>query len=208
MNFYKHYIGDYARDTAHLSLLEHGAYRVLLDTYYATEKPLPADPSSLYRICRATTAAEKKAVDKVADQFFPVNGDGSRHNQRADQELADANAYADAQAMRAHMRWHKQGQSLGNALHSHSQKKQTTKAQAPLPDWVPVEQWQSFVEMRKLIRKPMTPRAAELIVKKLSKLAESGHDPGQVLEQSVRKSWQDVFPLRQDFGSPERKSIV
>jgi uncharacterized protein YdaU (DUF1376 family) len=41
MNFYKHFLGDYARDTKGLSLLEHGAYRVLLDHNYATEH---ADP--------------------------------------------------------------------------------------------------------------------------------------------------------------------
>ena len=125
VNFYKHYLGDYARDTASLSLLEHGAYRVLLDTYYATEAPLPADKRQLYTITKAMSAAEKRAVDKVVEKFFPVNGDGLRHNQRADKEIADANAYADAQAMRAHMRWHKQGQSLGNANHSHSQSKPT-----------------------------------------------------------------------------------
>lgn len=95
MNYYKHYLGDYARDTAHLSLLEHGAYRVLLDTYYATEKSLPADQASLYRICKAFSAAERKAVDLVADQFFPVNGDGSRHNVRADEEIAKWSAQAE-----------------------------------------------------------------------------------------------------------------
>jgi uncharacterized protein YdaU (DUF1376 family) len=131
VNFYKHYLGDYARDTASLSLLEHGAYRVLLDTYYATETPLPSGKRELYTIAKAMTAAEKRAVDRVADLFFPVGEDGLRRNQRADKEIGLAHAYADAQAMRAHMRWHKPVQSLGNANHSHShnQKKQTT----PLP---------------------------------------------------------------------------
>jgi uncharacterized protein YdaU (DUF1376 family) len=87
VNFYKRYLGDYARDTAHLSLMEHGAYQVLLDTYYATDGKLTADSEELYRIARAMNQAERKAVDKVADQFFPVNGDNTRHNKRADEEL-------------------------------------------------------------------------------------------------------------------------
>jgi uncharacterized protein YdaU (DUF1376 family) len=87
MNFYKHFMGDYARDTKGLSLIEHGAYRVLLDHVYATEQMLPDALPELYRIAGAMTPAERKAVEKVAAQFFPVNGDGRRHNKRAEEEL-------------------------------------------------------------------------------------------------------------------------
>ena len=31
MNYYSHHIGDYLTATAHLTLLEHGAYRRLID---------------------------------------------------------------------------------------------------------------------------------------------------------------------------------
>lgn len=88
VNFYKHFIGDYARDTAHLTVTEHGAYRLMLDHYYATGKPLPADAVMLARICGAASKAEREAVARVADWFFPLNGDGCRHNKRADEELA------------------------------------------------------------------------------------------------------------------------
>lgn len=88
VNWYKHYLGDYARDTAHLALLEHGAYRVLLDSYYATGRPLPHDMATLHRITRAATRADRAAVERVAEQFFPVSEDGLRHNKRADEEIA------------------------------------------------------------------------------------------------------------------------
>lgn len=70
MNFYKHFIGDYQRDTAHLSLTEHGAYRLMLDAFYGTARPLPGDKKALYRLIRAETDAEKRAVDSVALQFW------------------------------------------------------------------------------------------------------------------------------------------
>jgi uncharacterized protein YdaU (DUF1376 family) len=69
MNFYKHHIGDYAKKTAHLTVLEHGAYLLMLHAYYGTEKPLPFG-RDLYRICRAFGKKERAAVDKVAAQFW------------------------------------------------------------------------------------------------------------------------------------------
>lgn len=90
MNFYQRFLGDYMRDTMHLSMVEHGAYTLLLDTYYATEKPLPSDYEALYRICRAMSKAERAVVKKVAEEFFKVDTDGLRHNPRADEEIAQA----------------------------------------------------------------------------------------------------------------------
>lgn len=87
MNFYKRYMGDYTRDTAHLSLAEHGAYALMLDHYYSTEQPLPAEPAALYRICRAFEKCEQKAVMSVAEAFFPIADDGLRHNARADRQM-------------------------------------------------------------------------------------------------------------------------
>jgi uncharacterized protein YdaU (DUF1376 family) len=87
MNYWPRYPGDWARDTAHLSLTEQGAYVVLLDTYYATERPLPASIDALCRIARAISDIERDAVQAIADQYFPVCPDGLRHNARADREI-------------------------------------------------------------------------------------------------------------------------
>jgi uncharacterized protein YdaU (DUF1376 family) len=84
--WYAHYLGDYRRDTAHLSLVEHGAYRLLLDHCYSTESPLPAGKDALYRICSAVTDVERAAVDSVLTHFFKVGADGYR-NARADREI-------------------------------------------------------------------------------------------------------------------------
>lgn len=90
MNYFEFYVGDYARDTRHCSLAEHGAFLMLLSSYYATEKPLPADYVALYRICSAMAPEEQAAVRSVADAFFPVAADGLRHNARADVEIPKA----------------------------------------------------------------------------------------------------------------------
>lgn len=90
MNFYRRYMADYARKTSRLSLMQHGAYNLLLDELYSNEQPLPAAYDELYRICRAMHKAEQEAVRMVADQFFPVGDDGLRHNERATEEMAAA----------------------------------------------------------------------------------------------------------------------
>lgn len=84
--WYAHYPGDYGRDTAHLSLAQHGAYRLLLDHYYSTAAPLPSDVTALRRICRAFDQVEQNAVDSVLREFFELRADGY-HNSRADREL-------------------------------------------------------------------------------------------------------------------------
>lgn len=87
MNYYERHLGDYAKDTAHLSMLEHGAYGLLLDRYYATECGIPADQA--HRLARARTKEEKQAVDSVLDEFFTLT-DGVWVNNRASDEITKA----------------------------------------------------------------------------------------------------------------------
>lgn len=93
MNFFKLYIGDYQRDTAHLSVTEHGAYLLMLQHYYATEKPLPIG-KALHRMLRAQDRVEREAIDAVAAAFW-VATDGGLVNTRADEEIAKACSQAD-----------------------------------------------------------------------------------------------------------------
>lgn len=87
--WYAHYFADYARDTAHLSMLEHGAYRLMLDHYYSTRTPLPTDVERVLRLCRAFVQAEQDAVRLVLKEFFDLREDGW-HNERADEEIRKA----------------------------------------------------------------------------------------------------------------------
>lgn len=87
MNYYRRYLGDYARDTKHLSMLEHGAYTLLLDALYATERPLPGDRGLIFKICGASTKREKNAVESVLSQFFVLQPTGFSQK-RYEEELS------------------------------------------------------------------------------------------------------------------------
>lgn len=93
MNYYKRHIGDYAKDTGHLTLLEHGVYTVLLDRLYGSERAIPK--AEVYRITRATTKSEREAVDAVLREFFDLEPDGWMHG-RVREELDRAAERADA----------------------------------------------------------------------------------------------------------------
>lgn len=86
MIYFRMYVQDYLAATSRISMLEHGAYMLLLAYYYADECPLPADKEDVYRIVRAITTVERKATDKVLDLFFELRADGY-HQERADHEI-------------------------------------------------------------------------------------------------------------------------
>lgn len=86
MNYYNRHIGDYAKQTAHLSFAEDGAYNRMLDYYYSTELPLPLDRAALYRKVRARSKPEQAMIDSLLTEFFYEATDGW-HKRRCDEEI-------------------------------------------------------------------------------------------------------------------------
>lgn len=86
-HWYPRYSGDYRAKTAGLSLVQHGAYTLLLDEYYNTGKPLDANASILHRICSALAPEEQEAINFILARFFVLTDKGYT-NKRAEEELA------------------------------------------------------------------------------------------------------------------------
>lgn len=55
----------------------------------------------------------------------------------------------------------------------------------------------SFVEFRSKIKKPMTEHAIELLKTKLNKLSPDTRTQVEIINQSILRGWQGVFPLEQ-----------
>lgn len=75
-----------------------------------------------------------------------------------------------------------------------------------LPDWLPLDAWNGWIEMRKQIKKPPSERAISMAIKKLETLAEQGHDPAKVLDQSTMSSWTDLYPVKKDNNSNGKRA--
>lgn len=101
--WYAHSIKAYDDDTEHLTMLEHGAYRLMLDKYYKHAAPLPAKLDHLHRICRAFDSAEQAAVSSVLAEFFHLEADGW-HNKKADEELTRMVELSEKRSMAAKTR--------------------------------------------------------------------------------------------------------
>jgi len=109
--YYRWFPGDYIRDTRRLSMLQHGAYRLLLDEYMVTGKPLPNDLPALYRICGAVSGEEHSAIRYVLEEFFRLDGPVWKHK-RCDDELSRQSERAASARDSAGKRW---GKKTGGA---------------------------------------------------------------------------------------------
>ena len=103
MNYYPFHIGDYTSHTAHLDPLEDIAYRRMLDAYYMTEGPLPADVERIAKLIRMRDHAA--IVRDVLNEFFVLTDDGWRHK-RCDAELMRKQEKAEKARTSAEKRWH------------------------------------------------------------------------------------------------------
>lgn len=134
---------NYARQTAHLSMIEHGAYRLLLDWYMQTGIKLEANEKQLLRVCRAFATEEKHALLSVLKQFFKLvdghyvhdDAEAALENRKKISEVrrfAGAIGGAKPKAKRQTNTEAKEKQLLGTSLSSSlsSQKKENARAAA------------------------------------------------------------------------------
>lgn len=202
--WYAHDIKAYERKTAHLSMLEHGAYRLMMDHYYKTAAPLPASVEQVHRICRALEEAEQIACTCILHQFFVLEADGW-HNIKVDEELS---RMAELSGKRSKAAKTRHSKPPANVVHLHTHLTQTvtkkekkkepqaasiSNSAVPIPDWVDREAWAAFLAMREKKKAPVTPRALELLLGKLNKWRVKGHDPTAILDASTVSAWKDLY---------------
>jgi uncharacterized protein YdaU (DUF1376 family) len=87
MHYYKFNIADYRKDTGHLSTIEHGIYRQLIDWYYLDEQPIPEENQVVIRRLRLGSD-EVKYLQNVLSDFFVLGKTGYTHK-RIEVEIKD-----------------------------------------------------------------------------------------------------------------------
>lgn len=104
MKYYQHHIGDYIKDTAHLTVLEDGIYRRLIDLYYSRDGEIPEDVKQVARLIGARTEIEVQTTSNILNEFFK-NKSGKWTHIRCDKEIAKSKAFITDGKKGAEKRW-------------------------------------------------------------------------------------------------------
>lgn len=68
-----------------------------------------------------------------------------------------------------------------------------------LPDCIPVDAWNAYLEMRKKKRKEPTDYARDLVVAELMKINRAGQDVRSALNASIKNGWTDVYAPKNEI---------
>lgn len=96
MHYYKRNLGDYAKKAGRLSMLQHGAYNLLIDACYDREQFPTRDEAIDW--AWASSPDEIAAVEFVLSRFFDLQDDGRYVQKRIEEELAAYSELKDKQA--------------------------------------------------------------------------------------------------------------
>jgi len=159
MHYYKRNLGDYAKKAGRLTMLQHGAYNLLLDACYDREA-FPTMAEAL-EWTWASSQAEIEAVTFVLSRFFVLDDKGQYIQERIQDELANYHANAETNKRIAIEREAKRkGNSTNRAPSVYEpppNHKPITNNQEPVvgkptkgsrlsPDWMLPKEWETWAQ--------------------------------------------------------------
>ncbi len=216
----------YLGDTRHLSTIEHGAYLLLLMIGWRSGGSLPDDDKVLAKYAGLTGAQWARMAPTIR-AFFTVEG-GRIFQPRQRDELdhvrqvrnsKKAGGFAKSLKIKErHSANAEQMQCvrtpptptptpLKEREDKSSPKKPASRAEA-LPDWLPLDAWNGWLEMRQSARKPASARAKQMAIEKLEAMHRRGKSVAASLDQSTMRGWTDLYEPKSGGDDGQRKLRV
>lgn len=202
MHYYKRNLGDYAKKAGRLSMLQHGAYTLLIDACYDRERFPTLDEAIDW--AWASSSAEIEAVEFVLRKFFVLEGD--RYVQkRIQEEILEYRERAELNTRIAQERETKRKEKRTERARSvdeapPNQEPLTTNHETPpkgggarksalaaRPDEVAEPVWQDFQRLRAQKRAPLTDTALAGLRREADK---AGIGLGEALAYCCEQGWQ------------------
>ena len=203
MYYYSFHITDYRASTAHLSNEEDLAYRRLIDMYYDTELPIPADTQWVSKRLRV----DIQVVDSVLKDMFTLTEDGWRHA-RCDEEIQHYHQLAQRNRENGRLGGRprtkaenpavtqknpdgSQRQPTGKATKNqepvtNNQKPESKQPPVECPAGVHADVWTDFVKQRKAKKAAITETALKGIEREAYKAGMSLND---ALQEICARGW-------------------
>lgn len=211
MNFYQFHIGDYIKQTVHLTPMEDICYRRLIDMYYETEQPIPTETDRVSRRLRLDT----ELVDSVLKEFFTLTENGWE-NARCNKEIDVYHVKADTARSNGMLGGRpKKTQSVSdrNPTESGSKANQEPRTNnqepvitplppkgvkfnpldIPIPACIKAEKWCEWIAYRRSRKLSISEMTARKQLALLEECAGKGHDPGDIIDASITNGWQGLF---------------
>lgn len=131
------FVGDYLKDTQHLSCAEHGIYLKLLMHCWTQGGPAPLDERKQIGIVNARSGDEVEALRRVLAEFFVRMEDG-HYQKRLMEEIERSNAISSKRSGAAKARWSARKkvseiQRHTNAVQKHSKSNASGPPLTPTP---------------------------------------------------------------------------
>ncbi len=200
----------YLADTRHLTTAQHGAYILMLMTAWrSTDCTLPNDDVYLARICGMDKRTWKGNKDTLL-AFWQVTSDAKLFQKRLKDERKyveqkrNINVAAGKSSALKRKERHSapvQPDVNGTSTPTPTPLSSIDKSISDAPEGVLKETWDGYIEVRKKLKAANTDYAISLVISELQKLKAQGFDPQAVVEQSIRKSWKDVFKISDQYGA-------
>ena len=198
MHYYKKNIGDYAKKTGRLTMLQHGAYTLLIDSCYDRERFPTLDDAIEWTW--ASTKEEVEAVQFVLSRFFDEK-DGVFIQKRIQEEIDEYHGKAITNKRIAQEREAKRKQALTQRTrivddtfdvsnesppnHKPITKNHKKDITAP-PEGVSQSVWDDFVKQRQAKKATITATAIQGIEREAKKANMSLND---ALQEICARGW-------------------
>jgi len=194
MHYFEYNIKDYRADAFQLTLIQHGAYRQLIDQYYLNEKPLTLNIDDLCYELLIRGDDEKKAIVFILEKFFDKTEDGYAHK-RCDVVIKKYKAKSNQSRNAVNTRWAKEkGKDTDVIRESYDRNtnqepltnNQETYNHVSRPLGVNVSIWEDYMKLRDAKNKPMT----ENFLKAMNKEAvNAGINLNEAILTCVENNW-------------------
>jgi uncharacterized protein YdaU (DUF1376 family) len=218
LKYIRWFPGDYLRDTIHLTWDEDCAYRRLLDAYYTTDGNIPSDLEKLYALTRAQTGRQKRAVLRIAQEFFKRKS-GKLIQKRARREMK---RWRDFRIKCAKAGKRSAAKRLtGNERSTNVATSLVQRTLSPIPTpyetspngtfsqdqmlGIPLSLFAEYKRLRESLHRPVLPGAEAHIFAELLELKSAGEDPVEVLTRAVRTSSWKLSPKSKGGNSENEK---